>query len=81
MTIPDYQSVMLPSLKIKSDKKERFLSDLRNDISQALRLTDEERNELLPSGTQPFPCAEAFRAKGRGPFQGYRSEPGADQDN
>ncbi len=34
MSIPDYQSVMLPLLKITSDGKEHFLADLRNDISK-----------------------------------------------
>ena len=53
MPIPDYQSIMLPLLKKTSDGKEHHLSDLRNEISDVFKLTSEEREELLPSGTQP----------------------------
>lgn len=53
MAIPDYQSVMLPLLRITSDGKEHFLADLRNDIAEEFSLTEEERKKMLPSGTQP----------------------------
>ncbi len=42
MTIPDYQSVMLPLLKTTGDSEEHFLADLRDDISKYFGLTDQE---------------------------------------
>lgn len=50
--IPDYQTLMLPLLEILSDQKEHELQDLIKTLSDKFNLTDEERNELLPSGNQ-----------------------------
>jgi restriction system protein len=54
MTIPDYQSFMLPMLKLSGDSKERSLAESRDALAKVLDITDEERKELLPSGTQPI---------------------------
>ncbi len=54
MPIPDYQSLMLPMLKLSGDSKERSLAESRNALAEVLGITDEERKELLPSGTQPI---------------------------
>ena len=54
MSIPDYQSIMLPLLKILADNKEHVLRDLVEDLSKEFSLSDEERKELLPSGQQPL---------------------------
>jgi restriction system protein len=52
--IPDYQSIMLPVLKRVADKQEHKFRDLIEDLSKEFKLTEEERKELLPSGTQPI---------------------------
>ena len=43
MTIPDYQSIMLPFLKFASDSEEHSLRDAINSLSGKFELTDEER--------------------------------------
>lgn len=52
--IPDYQSIMLPLLRRLSDLQEHKFRDLIDDLSTEFKLTEEERKELLPSGTQPI---------------------------
>ena len=44
---------MLPIMKIASDGAEHSARELRQRIGEQLGLTDEERKELLPSGSQP----------------------------
>src|SRR6185503_20547330 len=51
--IPDFQSLMLPIMKIAADREEHTARELRQRIGDDLGLTDTERKELLPSGTQP----------------------------
>src|SRR5437660_5610359 len=51
MTIPDYQTVMLPLLRFLSDGRERSLGEAVEAISGEFHLTPEERQQLLPSGT------------------------------
>jgi len=50
--IPDYQTVMLPMLKITGDDKEHSFREVVEILAQEYNLSDEERKELLPSGTQ-----------------------------
>jgi len=45
---------MLPMLKLSGDSKERSLAESRDALAEVLGITDEERKELLPSGTQPI---------------------------
>jgi restriction system protein len=52
MSIPDYQTVMLPLLKAVSDQKEHALSEIIEVLAKEFRLTDAERRDLLPSGGQ-----------------------------
>lgn len=52
MTIPDYQTLMLPVLKLASDEKEHKFSQAVEKLADQFNLTTEERNELLPSGGQ-----------------------------
>lgn len=54
MTIPDYQTIMLPLLKHLSDKKERSTQETLDALAEEFQLTDNEREELLPSGRQPI---------------------------
>ena len=51
MAIPDYQSLMLPVLKIAALGETR-VPIVADKIADQLGLTDEEREELLPSGKQ-----------------------------
>ncbi|WP_026262555.1 restriction endonuclease [Spirosoma panaciterrae] len=50
MPIPDYQSIMLPLLKLVADGGEYKLTNLVDTLGNQFGLTDEERAELLPSG-------------------------------
>jgi restriction system protein len=52
MAVPDYQSIMLPLLKIASDRNEHSMSEVIETLSQHFGLSESERNELLPSATQ-----------------------------
>jgi restriction system protein len=51
VSIPDYQSLMLPVL-VASSKGEVRIGQLVEDLADQLGLTPEERSELLPSGKQ-----------------------------
>jgi len=53
MAIPDYQSLMVPVLKLASDGSEHRMSDVVESLATQLKLTESEREELLPSGKQP----------------------------
>ena len=50
--IPDYQSLMLPLLKLVSDRQEHKYRDLIENLAVEFEVTDEERKELLASGNQ-----------------------------
>lgn len=50
MTIPDYQSIMLPLLEYTADGREHRATETTEHLADRFKLTDEERRELLPSG-------------------------------
>jgi restriction system protein len=52
MTIPDYQSIMLPLLRLASDGNEHRISDATEELSKTFNLIENELSELLPSGKQ-----------------------------
>ena len=52
MAIPDFQSVMLPLLKFANDGKEHTLRETIENLANVFNLSEEERTELLPSGSQ-----------------------------
>jgi restriction system protein len=52
MSIPDYQSLMLPLLRQTSDKLEHSFPELVDALAVEFGLSDAERRELLPSGGQ-----------------------------
>jgi restriction system protein len=52
MAIPDYEELMLPVLRVASDGQEHRIGDVIEQLAKNFRLTDEERNQLLPSGKQ-----------------------------
>lgn len=52
MAIPGYQEFTYPLLEVLDDRKEHSLQERYTRLSDAFQLTDEEREELLPSGKQ-----------------------------
>ena len=51
MPIPDYQTLMLPLLTLASDGAEHPFREAVDRLADEFNLTDDERTELLPSGT------------------------------
>jgi len=52
--IPDYQSLMLPLLRLAEDGREHRIGDVIEPLGQQLGLTQVELDEMLPSGRQPI---------------------------
>ena len=53
MAIPDFQTLMLPLLKVVADGREYRLRDAVELLADEFHLTDEERQQMLPSGRYP----------------------------
>ncbi len=54
MTIPDFQTLMLPVLEYAATTNEHSLREATDHLADQFGLTEEEQNELLPSGVQPL---------------------------
>lgn len=52
MAIPDYRTVMLPLLNLAADGEEHRLRDAVEVLADHFDLREDERKELLPSGSQ-----------------------------
>lgn len=52
MAIPDFQSFMLPMLELAADGNEHSLAESRVVLSSRFGLSEQDRDELLPSGRQ-----------------------------
>lgn len=52
MAAPDFQSLMLPMLRIAADGKEHSLGEARDILSDQFQLSEADLEELLPSGRQ-----------------------------
>lgn len=50
--IPDYQAAMSPILAVLADRQPHSLKELVDKVSEHFHLTEDERSELLESGTQ-----------------------------
>ncbi len=50
MTVPDFQAIMLPLLKLVSDGREYRFRDVIGSMSDHFKLNQEDRAETLPSG-------------------------------
>jgi restriction system protein len=50
MSIPDYQTLMLPALRTLSDGLERSPREVISTLANEYALTDQERKQMLPSG-------------------------------
>ena len=52
MAVPDFQSIMLPLLRLAGDEVEHSVREAIELLADELELTDEERKQLLPAGRQ-----------------------------
>lgn len=52
MAIPNYQEFMLPTLEVIADGQEHKNSDVVQAVAKKLNLTEEDMQEMLPSGNQ-----------------------------
>jgi len=52
MPIPDYESCMLPILRLAADGREHSLKETIEVLAKEFSLTEEELNEYIPSGVQ-----------------------------
>lgn len=52
MSIPDYQSIMLPLLEFAGDGREHTVREAIEFLATWFGLNDQERKMLLPSGQQ-----------------------------
>jgi restriction system protein len=50
--VPDFQSLMLPLLKLAANGQPHSLAEAREALASEFKLTQAERDELLPSGNQ-----------------------------
>lgn len=53
MSVPDFQTIMLPLLRFSGDQQEHSVREAVEALADQFDLTDAERRELLPSGRQP----------------------------
>jgi restriction system protein len=63
MTIPNYETLMLPVLRLAGDGNEHRIGDAVEQLAREFNLTDEERQHLLPSGRQATIANRAHWAK------------------
>ena len=54
MAIPDFETIMLPLLKLTVDQQEHSFRQVIDTLARQFNLTDAEQRELLPSGQQPI---------------------------
>ncbi len=52
MPIPDFQTIMLPLLRVMADGQEHSIRDMVSCLAKEFELTEEELSELIPSGKQ-----------------------------
>jgi len=50
--IPDYQTIMLPLLKLTSDNEVHKFREVIESLAEHFKLSEDEKRELLPSGNQ-----------------------------
>jgi restriction system protein len=53
MVVPNFQSILYPLLKFSGDKKQHSIREAVEIMANLFNLTEEDRKQLLPSGTQP----------------------------
>ncbi len=50
MTVPDFQSIMLPLMQLASDGNEHSFRESVEYLAKFFKLSEDDRKELLPSG-------------------------------
>jgi restriction system protein len=50
MAVPDFQSLMLPLLKLAGDGQQHTLAETVEGLAQVFQLSDDDRSQLLRSG-------------------------------
>src|SRR6266702_677359 len=63
MSIPDYQTLMLPLLRLASDGNEHRISEAFEHLARTFNLSADEQAELLPSRKQTVLANRAHWAK------------------
>ncbi len=53
MAIPDFQTIMLPLVKLAADGKDHSIHEAVEKLAIEFNLTDEDKVKLIPSGLQP----------------------------
>ena len=54
MAIPRYDELMIPVLEVLSDKKEHRITEIVDILAKKLKLTNEELEEKISSGSNKF---------------------------
>ena len=52
MSVPDFQAFFLPCLEILSDGQAHSLREMYDDLAERLNLSEDDRQQMLPSGQQ-----------------------------
>lgn len=52
MAVPDYQSFFRPLLEFASDSQEHSMREAREALTVSMKITEQDLQEMLPSGTQ-----------------------------
>lgn len=52
MTVPDYEAMMLPLLRLAGQQEELAMREAAQKLAAEFHLTDEEKDQLLPSGQE-----------------------------
>jgi restriction system protein len=52
LPVPDFQTLLLPMLKVTQDRAEHTTGEVIKRLAQEFSLSPDDRDELLPSGTQ-----------------------------
>lgn len=52
MPVPDFQSIMLPLLEVMRDGEEHTMKNLTATLAERFELSEEDRQQMLPSGEQ-----------------------------
>ena len=54
MPIPDYETLMMPLLKLTADGGEHSIDNLSSKLADEFKLTDSEREQRIPSGQSSY---------------------------
>jgi restriction system protein len=54
MSIPDFETILLPLLNLLEDGNECWVRDIYQQLAEKFKLSEEEKTTLLPSGQQPL---------------------------